>query len=142
MEMWLSQAVITRSKTQEEEIEAIKKVINYVLDFQPIERMEYADYVKDRLRHKLNKHVEYWFDESSQWRRLKSIDVDRETWVDIYRIDDIDTIEIEDEDGKVRYYDIFIEGIVMGVSSPGGSVYIMTNCKLKDVKPQEEEEEE
>jgi len=138
----LSQAVITRSKTQEEEIEAIKKVINYVLDFQPIERMEYADYVKDRLRHKLNKHVEYWFDESSQWRRLKSIDVDRETWVDIYRIDDIDTIEIEDEDGKVRYYDIFIEGIVMGVSSPGGSVYIMTNCKLKDVKPQEEEEEE
>jgi len=138
----LSQAVITRSKTQEEEIEAIKKVINYVLDFQPIERMEYADYVEDRLRHKLNKHVEYWFDESSQWRRLKSIDVDRETWVDIYRIDDIDTIEIEDEDGKVRYYDIFIEGIVMGVSSPGGSVYIMTNCKLKDVKPQEEEEEE
>lgn len=135
----MSQAVITRSKTQEEEVNAIKKVINDVLDLQPIERIEYAEYVEDRLRHKLNKHVEYWFDESSPWRKLKSIDVDRETWVDIYCIDDIDTIKIEDEDGKERYYDIFIEGNVIEVSSPGGRVYIMTNCKLKDVKPQEEE---
>jgi len=123
--------------TQDEEIKLIKQVINRALNAQPIELDKYSDLVEDDLKYLLGKDVEYYFDESSPWREIKYIDIDDETSIIFYRTDSIDEVRIEDE-GGVKYYNVFIEGDIIEVRTPKGSTYIMMNCKLKDVKPQEQ----
>ena len=122
--------------TQDEEIKLIKLVINRVLNAQPIELDKYSDLVEDYLKYLLGKDVEYYFDESSPWRKIKYIDIDDETSIIFYHTDSIDEIKIVDE-YSTKYYNIFIEGDIIEVRTPKGSTYIMMNCKLKDVKPRE-----
>lgn len=114
-------------------IKIIKDVINDVLMLQPLETDKFRDYVEERLKLKLNTDAEYHFDEYGDWKRLRTFKVDDETYIDIYEIDDIDEVGINDE-----WFNVFIEGKIIEVSTPRTVEYIMIDCKVKDVKPQED----
>jgi len=115
----------------------IKEVVERVLSRQPLTRSEFKKYVEDLLLKRLGDgvSVEYWFDESSPWKDVRSIELGDGAYITVYNIEDVDTLEVS-TGLDVDYFNIHINGKVVAVCNEISCEYIMVNCELRKVEPE------